>query len=87
MGISKEQFIKSKMISFVDYISSNFDNQELITEIEKYRNIDIVYLLMWWKDNVKSVEDFILDIVERYNLTLTKEQHNKISKYLEVLNI
>ena len=74
-------------MKFVEYIRFNFENKELIEELTKYIDMDVIFLILWWRDNVKSTDTFIVDMVERYNLTLNKEQYNKIFKYLEVLNI
>ncbi len=85
--VSREVFIKLTINKFVDYIERNFDNKDLNQEISKYKDIDIILLILWWRENMRCVDDFINDIVKRYNLTLSEEQHNKISLYLEVLNI
>ncbi len=76
------------MNRFVEYMNQEFStNVELLQEMNKYKTIDILYLLMWWHENVKTINDFISDIVEKYTLTITHEQKSKIEHYLEVLSI
>ena len=86
--VSREIFIRNKCNRFVEYMNQEFSsNVELLQEMNKYKTIDIIFLVMWWQENVKSINDFIADIVERYTLTITHEQKSKIHHYLEVLSI
>ena len=85
--VSKEIFIKSKMSCLCRYVRNNFDNKELISEMNRYENTDVLFLVMWFRENVKDINAFIDDLEKRFKISITEEQHNKIYKYLEVLHI
>ena len=85
--VSKEIINKSKMSWLCRYVRNNFDNKELISEMNRYENTDVLFLVMWFRENVKDINAFIDDLEKRYKISITEEQHNKIYKYLEVLHI
>lgn len=86
--VTKEIFIRNSLNKFVSYMESEFSsNKDLISEMRKYKDIDIVMLLYWWNENVKSSDSFIDDISKRFSTSVDPNQRKIIRKYLDVLFI
>lgn len=86
--VTKEIFIRNSLNKFVSYMESEFSsNKDLISEMKKYKDIDIVMLLYWWNENVKSSDSFIDDISKRFSTSVDPNQRKIIRKYLDVLFI
>ena len=86
--VSKEQFIRNTMVKFCKYVNVEFEeHKELVKDLDRFKNIDVLMLLIWWFDTIKTIDNFISLISEKYSITFTDEQTTKISKYLEVLYI